>query len=492
LNAYGNYIDGEWRPARNGAVFEDRNPADRDDPIATFPLSGAEEMNAAIEAAQAAFPAWRDLTGAQRGTYLYKAADLLEKRLEEVAQALTREEGKLLWESRGETQRGVTLLRYYANEGMRAVGEVLPSAINAKTLLMAKRVPLGVVGLITPWNFPVAIPIWKAAPALAYGNTVVLKPAALSPLTAALIAEIFHEAGLPKGAFNVVHGSGGGGLGKALTGHPAVTAISFTGSCEVGGVIARACAESGKKYQLEMGGKNPVLVMEDADLPQAVRLTLSGAMRSSGHKCTATSRAIVVESVAEEFTKRLAEGAKAMQAGPGLEAKTMGEGPYLGPIVSEEQLNSILSAVEKAQREGARLLAGGKRLSGGAYDKGHFMEPTVLDGVSPDSGIAQEEIFGPVIAVLRVKDFEEAIRAANGVPFGLSASIFTRDLNKALAAADRLEAGLLRINGETAGVEPQAPFGGMKASSSGSREQGQAAKEFFTQYKTIYFDPAGG
>jgi aldehyde dehydrogenase (NAD+) len=410
--------------------------------------------------------------------------------LEEVATALTREEGKLLWESRGETSRGVVLLRYYANEGLHPVGEALPSATSAKTLLIAKREPLGAVGLITPWNFPVAIPIWKAAPALIYGNTVVLKPSGLSPLTATLIAEIFEEAGLPPGVFNVVHGPGRV-VGEALSTHPAVSAISFTGSCEVGAKIASTCAEAGKKYQLEMGGKNPVLVMEDADLSQAVRLTLSGAMRSSGHKCTATSRAIVVESVVDEFTARLAEGAKALVVGPGLEATKMGEGPYLGPVITEEQLNSILKAVRDAEKSGAKVLAGGNRLTGGAYDKGYFMAPTILDGVTPDSPVAQEELFGPVVAVLRVKDYDEAIQVANGVKFGLSASIFTRDLNKALSAANQLEAGLIRINGETAGVEPQAPFGGMKASSSGSREQGQVAKEFFTQYKTVYFDPSG-
>ena len=491
MTAYRNYIGGEWQAAGNGATFEDRNPADHNDLIGTFPQSDANDAAQAIASAKAAFPAWSGLTGAARGAFLHKAADILERRLEDVASALSREEGKLLWESRGETTRGVVLLRYYASEGLHAVGEVLPSAMNPQTLLLTKRVPLGVVGLITPWNFPVAIPIWKAAPALVYGNTVVLKPASLAPLTAALIAEVFHEAGMPPGVFNVVHGPGRA-VGETLITHPDVSAISFTGSCEVGGRIAAASAETGKKCQLEMGGKNPVLVMEDADLDQAVRLTLSGAMRSAGHKCTATSRAIVVESIAEAFTEKLVEAAKALQAGIPLEATAMGQGPYLGPVVSESQMNSILEAVQKAVNAGARLLVGGERLTGGAFDRGWFVAPTVLDKVAPDAEIAQEEVFGPVLAVVRVKDFDEAVRVANDVKFGLSASIFTRDLNKALAAADRLEAGLLRINGETAGVEPQAPFGGMKASSSGSREQGQAAKEFFTQYKTIYFDRAGG
>ncbi len=490
MTAYRNFIHGEWLDAHDGATFEDRNPADHDDLIGAFPSSGAEETSAAVDAARAAFPAWSGLTGAQRGAFFYKAADILERRLEEVATALTREEGKLLWESRGETARGVVLLRYYAAEGLHAVGEVLPSAMNPHTLLMSRRVPLGVVGLITPWNFPVAIPIWKAAPAMIYGNTVVLKPASLSPLTSTLIAEVFEEAGLPPGVFNLVHGPGRA-VGEALTSHSQVNAISFTGSCEVGGRIATACAASGKKFQLEMGGKNPVIVTRHADLAQAVRLTLSGAMRSAGHKCTATSRAIVEEAVADEFTERLVTAAEQLTCGPGLEAKTMGQGHYLGPVVSEEQMNGILSMVERAVDSGARLRVGGRRLTGGVFDKGWYVAPTILDHVAPDAPIAQEEVFGPVLAVLRVADYEEAIRVANAVPFGLSASVFTRDLNEALTAAERLDAGLLRINGETAGVEPQAPFGGMKGSSSGSREQGQAAKEFFTQYKTIYFDAAG-
>jgi aldehyde dehydrogenase (NAD+) len=482
MKTYQNFIDGRWlNPVAEG-YFPDVNPADTSDVIAQFPDSGVEEIAAAVTSARSALPAWRALTGAQRGGYLYKAAGILERRLDEVAAALTREEGKMLFESKGETNRGVVILRYYAGEGMHGVGEVLPSAMNANTLVLTTRVPLGVVGLITPWNFPVAIPLWKAAPALAYGNTVVLKPAGLAPLTATLVAECFAEAGLPPGVFNLVQGQGRK-VGQALVDHPHVNGISFTGSCDVGKRIAQACSARGAKYQLEMGGKNPVICLEDADLNQAIDLTISGAMRSAGHKCTATSRAIVVESVYQEFTKRLVDKVKALRVGPGTDPES-----YLGPVVNEGQMQIILDYIQRGKNENAKLLCGGERLKGGLYDKGWYVAPTVFADVHAKMTIAQEEIFGPVLAIIPVKNFEEAIKVANEVPFGLSASLFTRNLNRALDYVQQIEAGLIRVNGETAGVEPQAPFGGMKASSSYSREQGQAAKEFFTQVKTVYLD----
>lgn len=482
MTTYQNHINGEWSKPQSDRYFPDINPADTSDVIGQFPDSGVEEVDAAVQAARAALPAWRALTGAQRGAFLHKAANILERRLDEVAAALTREEGKMLFESKGETIRGVVILRYYAAEGMYSVGDVLPSAMNAKTLVFTSRVPIGVVGLITPWNFPVAIPIWKAAPALIYGNTVVLKPAAIAPLTATLIAECFAEAGLPPGVFNLLHGQGRT-VGQGLIDHPHVNAISFTGSCEVGKRIAQSCSARGAKYQLEMGGKNPIICLEDADLNQAVDLTISGAMRSAGHKCTATSRAIVVESVAGEFTKKLVEKVKALKIGPGNDPEA-----YFGPVVSEGQMQTILEYIERGRKEGAKLLCGGERLKGGLYDKGWFVAPTVFGDVKPKMTIAQEEIFGPVLAIISVKDFDEALKVANDVPFGLSASLFTRNLNRALDYVQQIEAGLIRVNGETAGVEPQAPFGGMKGSSSYSREQGQAAREFFTQVKTVYLD----
>jgi aldehyde dehydrogenase (NAD+) len=380
------------------------------------------------------------------------------------------------------------ILRYFAGEGLRAVGEVLPS-VNPHTLFFTERVPLGVVGLITPWNFPVAIPLWKTAPALIYGNTVVLKPSELSPYTAHLLTEVLQQAGLPAGVFNLVQG--GRTSGQALIEARGLNGISFTGSSATGKAIARVCVERGLRYQLEMGGKNPVIVLEDANLDQAVELTVQGAMKSAGEKCTATSRAIVVESVADEFTRRVVARVQQLEVGPGTQSEY-----YLGPLISQQAQDNVLHNLEKAQAAGARLLSGGAFTDDVLQQRpelahGHYLQPTVLDNVQPSMEIAQEEVFGPVLGILRVPDFEAALQVANDVAYGLSASIFTRDLDKALRFAREIEAGLVRINGETAGVEPQAPFGGMKGSSSYSREQGQAAKEFYTQIKTISIDRAG-
>ncbi len=479
-----NYVNGTWTPLQsNGPTFERRNPADTRDKIGDFPDSQQADVQAAVYAARSALPAWRRLSPDARAQFLFKAADLLEKRKTEVAAALTREEGKSLPESAGETGRGVVLLRYYAGEGLRVGGHVLPST-NPNTLFFTERVPLGVVGLITPWNFPVAIPLWKAAPALVYGNTVVLKPSDLSPLTAQLLAEIFHEVGLPPGVFNLVQG--GRTAGEALVNADGLNGVSFTGSTATGKSIARTCVERGVKYQLEMGGKNPVVVLEDADMAQAVELTVQGAMKSAGEKCTATSRAIVVEAVADEFTKAVVERVRHLKLGPGTDKDA-----YLGPLISQPARDKVLGHLEQAQTEGARVLCGGKAAHRPDLASGHYVWPSVLDNVTPQMTIAREEVFGPVLAILRVKNLDEAITVANDVAYGLSASVFTRDIGSALRFAREVEAGLIRVNGETAGVEPQAPFGGMKASSSFSREQGQAAKDFYTQIKTIAIDRAG-
>ena len=480
---YQNYVNGAWTPARSGATFERRNPADTRDLVGAFPDSQAGDVQAAVDAARAALPAWRRLSPDARAQFLFKAADLLEARKAEVAAALTREEGKSLPEALGETGRGVVLLRYYAGEGLRVGGEVLPSA-NPNTLLFTERVPLGVVGLITPWNFPIAIPLWKAAPALVYGNTVVLKPSELAPHTAHLLAEVLHEAGLPAGVFNLIQG--GRAAGEALVNADGLAGVSFTGSVATGKHIARACVERGVKYQLEMGGKNPVVILEDADFAQAVEMTVQGAMKSAGEKCTATSRAIVVEAIADEFTRRVVERVNGLKLGPGTDKDA-----YLGPLISPQARDRVLGYVEKAKGEGADLLCGGDAPSEGELAEGLYVRPTVFDRVHPKMTIAQEEVFGPVLAILRVKNFDEALAVANDVAYGLSASVFTRDIGSALRFAREMEAGLVRINGETAGVEPQAPFGGMKASSSFSREQGQAAKDFYTQVKTISIDRAG-
>jgi aldehyde dehydrogenase (NAD+) len=480
---YQNYIGGAWTPPASAAYLLNRNPANVEEVLGEFPDSEASDATRAIEAARDALPVWSTLSAQARGEFLRKAADLLASRADEIARDLMREEGKSLPEAKGETLRGVTLLRYYANATMLPDGEVLPSA-TASTLLYTRRVPVGVCALITPWNFPIAIPLWKAAPALAFGNTVVLKPSEHAPLTAYHIAECLAEAGLPPGVFNVLFGTGSK-VGEMLTSHPAVSAISFTGSVRTGKTIAGQAAAHGKKYQLEMGGKNAAIILPDADMDQAVNLTVQGAFRSAGEKCTATSRAIIHKDIYEEFTGRLVEKTRHLKVGPGDDPDA-----YLGPVISETAKENILRFIEEARHEGAVMLCGGA-LYGEPYDRGYYVAPTVFGKVRPEMQIAQAEVFGPVLALLKADDLEQALHLLNDVEFGLSASIFTRDLNAALAFAEKAQVGMVRINGETAGVEPQAPFGGMKASSSYSREQGQAARDFFTQIKTIAVDRAG-
>lgn len=477
-----NLIGGEWRSSKSGKALTRENPADTREIVSRYQDSTPEDVAAAVAAATQAFPAWTGIGGPARGEYLRKAADILESRLEDVAVTMTREMGKTIGEARGETRRGVAILRYYAQEGLRELGLTIPSS-DPRTLMYTTRVPLGPIALITPWNFPVAIPLWKMAPALVYGNTVVLKPASFTTATAVKVIECLVEAGIPSGVVNLVSGSGSR-VGRALIEDPDIHAISFTGSNEVGRGLASQAIERGTKYQLEMGGKNPVIVCDDADLEQAVELTVSGAMRSTGQKCTATSRAIVFESILKEFTDQVVARCKSLRVGPGLD-----ESVYMGPAVSQAQLTTDLDYIALGQREGARLLCGGKRLEEGDLIHGYFVAPTVFDRVTTHMRIAQEEIFGPVLGIISVRTFEEAIHVANDVRFGLSASIFTQDINRALTFATDIEAGMIRINGETAGVEPQAPFGGMKASSSHSREQGRAALEFFTTVKTIAVSP---
>jgi len=479
---YLNLIGGEWTAAAGGATSSDRNPARSEDVVAVFPSGGREDAVRAAEAAARAFPGWARTPMPKRSEILLKAAALLEQRLDEVAQALTREEGKTLAESKGETARGVSLLRYYAGEALQPTGELFGSAV-ATTLLFAERVPLGPVALITPWNFPVAIPTWKVAPALAFGNTVVLKPAELTPLTAWHLADVLHQAGLPAGVLNLVVGRGSQ-IGPALAESPHIKAISFTGSNAVGAGLAAKCAERGIKFQLEMGGKNPVIVLSDADLDKAVELTIAGAMLSTGQKCTATSRVIVHRDVLGDFRDRLVARASALKVGDGMKADT-----YMGPLVSADAEKTVLDYIEVGKGEGARLLTGGAKLRGGDYDRGFFVSPAVFDRVRPDMKIAREEIFGPVVAVMEAKTFDEAIALANDTPFGLSASVVTRDLGLAMRFIREIEAGLVHVNSQTAGAEPQVPFGGFKGSSSGSREQCKVARDFFTQIKTVYLDP---
>lgn len=475
---YLNYINGEWKKSRSGETMDSINPAHINEVVGKIQSSTVEDVDEAVAAAKAAQSAWGKMAGVQRGNILYKAADILERRLDEIAETMTREMGKTFPESKGETMRGVHLLRYYAGEGLRKKGDVIPS-MDGKTMIYTKRTPLGPVALITPWNFPVAIPIWKMAPALIYGNTVVLKAASDTGVTAAKIVEVFEEAGIPKGVLNYVTGRGSV-VGQRLMEHPDIRGISFTGSNATGKRIAQVAASRGAKYQLEMGGKNPAIVDEDCDLDLAVEHVVNGAMKSTGQKCTATDRAIILRPVYEEFKQKLLDKVKTITYGDGME-----EGVWMGPVANESQLNSIMSMIEKGKEEGGKVIFGGNRPEGEQYKDGYYVEPTVFESVSPQSEIAQEEIFGPVVVLIPVDSLEEAFQTANDVRYGLSASIFTNNVNRALDFADEIEAGMLRVNGETAGVEPQAPFGGMKESSSHSREQGEAAIEFYTSIKTV-------
>jgi aldehyde dehydrogenase (NAD+) len=479
VNTYLNYINGQWVASSSGNIGESSNPANINDIVGFVQNSTREELDQAVLSAKSAQKQWRALTGSERGAYLYKTADILESRLEEIAKIMTREMGKTLPEAKGETARGVAILRYYAGEGMRKVGDVIPST-DPKAIMFTSRVPLGVVGVISPWNFPVAIPIWKMAPALIYGNSVVIKPAQETAVTCAKVIECFADAMIPAGVLNMVTGSGSV-IGQGLVDHPDVNGITFTGSNEVGKRVGQGALARGAKYQLEMGGKNPVIVTADADLDLAVEGTISGAFRSSGQKCTATSRVIIASEIYDLFKTKLLKKVKDITIGDGLI-----EGIWMGPVANENQLHTVLSYIEKGKQDGATLLAGGKRLIGASYDQGYFVEPTIFDNVTSDMSIAQEEIFGPFIALIKVDSIEEAIRIANDVKFGLSASIYTSNIQNMLSFIDEVDAGLVRVNAESAGVELQAPFGGMKQSSSHSREQGEAAKEFFTAIKTVF------
>ncbi|MFL0574947.1 alpha-ketoglutaric semialdehyde dehydrogenase GucD [Priestia megaterium] len=479
---YLNYIDGEWVPGSVEKVDSSINPASRHEVVGYVQHSGKKDLDRAVISAKKAQVAWRKLSGATRGEYLYKVANILEQRLDEIAKTMTREMGKTFPEAKGETARGVAILRYYAGEGLRKVGDVLPST-DSEAFMYTTRAPLGVVGVITPWNFPVAIPIWKIAPALIYGNTVILKPAREAAVTAAKVMECFAEAGLPSGVVNMVTGSGSV-IGQGIIDHPDINGITFTGSDAVGKQVGLGALKRGAKYQLEMGGKNPVIVANDADIEQAVEATISGGLRSTGQKCTATSRVIIQSEIYDEFKEKLIEQVKEIKVGNGLEKDV-----WMGPCASEDQLNTVLSYVEKGIEEGASLIYGGKRLDEGNLADGFYVEPTIFENVTSEMIIAQEEIFGPVLALIKVETLEEALNVANDVKFGLSASIFTKSIGSMLSFVNEMDAGLVRINAESAGVELQAPFGGMKQSSSHSREQGQAAIEFFTSIKTIFVKP---
>jgi alpha-ketoglutaric semialdehyde dehydrogenase len=474
-----NYINNEWKASSDDAVVSSYNPANKDEVVGYVQKSTRDDLDEAVNAAHQAKKEWRKLGQVARGQFLFKVANVLEENLDDIAKTMTLEMGKTLPEAKGETARGVAILRYYAGEGMRSDGDTIPST-DPEALMFTKRTPLGVVGVITPWNFPVAIPIWKIAPALVYGNTVVFKPATEAAVTAAKVIECFAKAGLPKGVLNFITGSGSV-IGQGLIDHPLLNGITFTGSETVGKNVAKSAADSGIKYQLEMGGKNPVIVAKDADLNLAVNAVISGGLRSTGQKCTATSRVIIESSIYDEFKELLLKEMDSITIGDGLQ-----DGIWMGPCASEGQFNTVCSYIEKGKEEGASLIYGGEVLTEAQYQNGYYIRPAIFENVKSEMIIAQEEIFGPVLALIKVDSLEDAIEIANDSKYGLSASIFTRNIGSFLTFIDDMEAGLVRINAESAGVELQAPFGGMKASSTGSREQGEAAKEFFTSIKTIF------
>ena len=476
---FGNFINGEWVNSSSGKTFKSVNPANIEEEIASYQVSTVSDVKAGIEAAKRSQTDWSTMPAPQRGTFLMKAAELLEQRTEQIASEMTREEGKTIAEAKGEVGRSVNILRYFGGEGARFCGETIPSE-RAGVFSYTFRKPLGVVSLLTPWNFPIAIPVWKIAPALISGNSVVIKPASVAPICTIRVIEVLNQAGLPKGVLNMVTGAGSV-IGEELVSNPAIKAISFTGSCEVGQDIQQKTASKGVKTQLEMGGKNPTIVLKDADLDLATDIVINGAFFSTGQKCTATSRAIIEKEIFNDFVALLVNKTQKLKVGNGLE-----QGVDIGPCVDENQMKTVLDYIEIGQKEGAKIICGGERLMDEGRDKGYFGQPTIFSGVSSDMRIAQEEIFGPVLAVFPVEGFEQAITLANQVKFGLSASVVTNQLNRTFDYINQIEAGLIIVNLPSAGVEYQLPFGGTKASSTGYREQGSVAIDFYSELRTVY------
>lgn len=479
-----NFIGGKWVPAASGETFESRNPANHDELLGVFPRSGADDVDAAVRAAEDAYQDWMMTPPPERAEYLLRAALLLEDRLDEWAELMTREMGKTLKESRGDIQEGIDFLHYMAGEGRRMLGHTVPSELRNK-FSMTIRHPLGVVGLITPWNFPIAIPCWKIAPAVVSGCTSIFKPAEDTPLLATLLVQAFEEVGLPPGVLNVVHGYGEE-AGAPLVEHPSVRGVSFTGSLEVGRRINERCGALMKRCSLELGSKNVLIVMPDANMDLAVESAAWGAFATSGQRCTATSRLVVHEGARSEFTERLLERVKGMKVGSGLDP-----GVELAPVINEKQKRRILEYIEIGQKEGAKLLTGGEELTGDGYEKGNFIAPTVFDEMTPEMRIAQEEIFGPVTGIIRTDEVEEAIRIANSVEYGLSAAIYTHDITNVFKAISQLEFGIVYVNAPTIGAEIQLPFGGMKNTGNGHREAGPQALDEFMEWKAVSVDFSG-
>jgi acyl-CoA reductase-like NAD-dependent aldehyde dehydrogenase len=481
---YHNFIDGAWVPSVSGDLFEDRNPANADEVVGVFQKSTAADVADAIDAARLAYERWRLVPAPKRAELLFRAAQLIADRKEALARDMTREMGKVLDETRGDVQEAIDMTFFMAGEGRRQYGQTVPAEMRDK-FAMSVRQPMGVAAIITPWNFPMAIPSWKIIPALVCGNTVVFKPATLTPLSALNFVKILEEAGIPRGVINLVTG-GGGDVGNAMLISDTVRIVSFTGSTDVGRTVSEAAAPSFKKVHLEMGGKNVVMVMDDANLELAVEGCLWGGFGTTGQRCTAASRVVVHEKVYDAFLDQFVARAKALRVGDGLDPLTQ-----MGPSVSQGQLDTVMKYVEIGNDEGARLMCGGHRPSGSVYTKGYFFEPTIFGDVSPSMRIAQEEIFGPVVSVIPCRSFDEAVAIGNGVQYGLSASIYTQDINRAFAAMRDMYTGIFYINAPTIGAEVHLPFGGTKATGNGHREAGTAALDVFSEWKSVYVDFSG-
>ncbi len=479
-----NYIDGQWLTATAGANLESRNPANKREIIATFERSDATDVEAAVVAARQAYQSWRLVPAPARAEYIFKVGEVLSKYKEELALLICREMGKPLAEARGDVQEGIDCAFYSAAEGRRLFGQTTPSEMPNK-FAMTVRMPIGVCALITPWNFPVAIPCWKAMPALVCGNTVILKPAEDTPACATKLVEIFAEAGLPPGVINLVHGVGEE-VGKALVSHPGIDLVSFTGSSETGAEVGSICGRTHKRVCLEMGGKNAQIVMEDADLELALDGAVWGAFGTAGQRCTATSRLILHRDIKDKFTTMLKERTSKLRLGAGSDPNT-----EIGPIINERQLQRVSKYLDIAHAEGAKVLIGGEIATEKELEHGYFFQPTILDEVTPQMRVAQEEIFGPVVALIEVNSFEEAIAILNNTKYGLSSSIYTRDINRAFTAMRDIEAGITYINGPTIGAEVHLPFGGVKQTGNGHREAGTTALDVFTEWKTVYVDFSG-
>jgi alpha-ketoglutaric semialdehyde dehydrogenase len=478
-----NYIGGEWVDAASGETFESTSPANGE-AIGTFPRSSAEDVERAVAAAKTAYEDWRLVPAPRRGEILFRFAQLLTEQKEDISQLMAREMGKVLPEARGDVQEAIDMAYYMGGEGRRLFGQTTPSELPDK-FNMSVRQPIGVVGVITPWNFPIAIPSWKILPALVCGNTVVFKPATDTPTLGERFVELLVEAGVPGGVVNVVHG-GGGEVGNAIVTHPDVPVITLTGSRETGVQVTKDAADRLKHVHLELGGKNAIIVLDDADLDLAVEGILWSAFGTSGQRCTAASRVIAQEATYDELVSRLVREAEKLRLGVGWEEDT-----DVGPVINQAALEKIHSYTAIGKDEGATLLTGGEVASGDGLDKGFYYRPTIFGDVDPEMRIAQEEIFGPTVGVIKVRDVDEAIRVSNGIKYGLSSSIFTRDVNKAFRAMRDLKAGITYINAGTIGAEVHLPFGGVKDTGNGHREAGQAALDFFTEWKSIYVDYSG-